>query len=420
MIACLGLVLLAGCGSLPWDGRPTGASTAASPIGRSAPSIPPSSSPMAAATQVPTPSPTATPQPTASPPPRTPFGFAARRMRGEVMAFVRADDLAYARDTLDLATVSTVVFFSLSADAAGHLGQAGSGWRAWTSAAMDAVLARAHRAGVKVVFSLARFAWDSTGIAVSATLLASAEARARLAREAAAEVVRRGVDGINVDFEPLPAGRAAAFDDFVKRLRAELDRIGPGYQLTVDVVGHFDSYDVPGLVAAGADAIYLMGYHYAGWWSKVATSTAPYGGSGYDVTAAVRSLRRNVPASKLIVGVPYYGHLWPTASGAAFARTTGQGADILLKDAVTIAAAHGLRHEPTLHAAWSAWQERACATCAPGWVQLWFDDAQTLAWKWDWIRHEGLLGTGIWTSPFEGSPGAVTAALLHAFGAASP
>ena len=152
-------------------------------------------------------------------------------------------------------------------------------------------------------------------------------------------MVRRGVDGVNVDFEPIPRGQKGNFTDLVRRIRAELDARGPGYQLTFDVVGHFESYDVGGALApGGADAVYLMGYHYAGTFSTIAHGTAPLGGRRYSVADAIRALRRVARPSQLIVGVPYYGHLWPTASGALNARTTGRGYDVLYSSARLIAA----------------------------------------------------------------------------------
>ena len=111
---------------------------------------------------------------------------------------------------------------------------------------------------------------------MSTRLLASPARRATLARELTAEVVRRGVDGVNVDFEPVPVGMAAALTSFVQVLRADLDRAGAGYQLTVAILGHFESYDIAGLVAPhAADALYLMAYQYAGVWSASAGSTDP-------------------------------------------------------------------------------------------------------------------------------------------------
>jgi spore germination protein YaaH len=345
-------------------------------------------------------------------PPHDPakFGFVAKGMSGEVMAFATIPELAYVRDTMDFSAVSTLVFFSLQAGADGAL-QHDSRWRAWTASTFDAVRDRAHAAGTKVVVSVSRFSWSPAETAVTVALLSSPARRDKLALEIAAEVVRRGVDGVNVDLEPVPIGQKAAFTAFVRRLRAALDAAAPGLQLTVAITGYYSSYDVRGLVAPGAaDAIYVMGYPYAGWWSKIAGSTAPLGGSGYTVAATIAKLRADgVPAERLIVGVPYYGHLWPTVSGVLNARTSGQGSDIPLVDALAMLARVTPRWDPIQSVTWAAWHENGT------WVQLYVDDARALAAKWARFRSLGLLGTGMWTIGFEGAPGAANDALRAAW-----
>src|SRR3954469_3435783 len=84
--------------------------------------------------------------PPASSPPgsdSTPFGGAAKGLRGEVFAFVTTDQVAAAADTLDYDATSTIVFFSLQAGANGDI-QQGSTLRAWNSAATDHLIERAH------------------------------------------------------------------------------------------------------------------------------------------------------------------------------------------------------------------------------------------------------------------------------------
>ena len=339
------------------------------------------------------------------------FGFAAKGLRGEVMAFVTTSQVDDALRSLDFAATSTISFFSLEATASGAIHQ-DTRWRSWNAPAVDELIARAHATGTKVVISLARFSWTASGRRDSRALLASTNARARLAREFADEVVRRGVDGINVDFEPIPIGQKANFTDLVRRLRTELDRRRAGYQLTFDVVGHFDSYDVGALLRpGGADAVYLMGYHFAGTFSTIAHGTAPLGGPRYDVGDAIRGLRKVARPSQLIVGVPYYGHLWPTASGALNARTIGRGHDVRYVNAREIAAAHGSSYDPVEKVSRVAWQGRSCAACPVGWLQLYFDDARSLTAKWTEFQRQGLLGTGIWTTAFEGPSGDLDAAL---------
>jgi spore germination protein YaaH len=225
---------------------------------------------------------------------------------------------------------------------------------------------------------------------------------------------------VNIDFEPIPRGQKANFTDFVRRTRAALDAIGPGYQLTFDVTGHYDSYDVGGaLRTGGADAVYLMGYHYAGTWSKVAGSTSPLSGPRYDVSDTISRLLRSARPEQLIVGLPYYGHVWPTASSGVHARTTGGGHDVQYYKATEVAARSGGRWDPVEQVRWVLFRDRACGTCRVSWFQLYFDDARSIAAKYALIKRRDLLGTGIWTSAFEGGRGDLTAAIHDAFGPAA-
>src|SRR5664280_1356962 len=86
-----------------------------------------------------------------------------------------------------------------------------SRWRAWNGPVFDAVRDRAHAAGTKVVVSVSRFSWSPDETTVTIALLGSSPHQVRLAAEIAAEVVRRGVDGVDVDLEPVPAGQAGAY-----------------------------------------------------------------------------------------------------------------------------------------------------------------------------------------------------------------
>jgi spore germination protein YaaH len=361
-------------------------------------------------------SPSIPPSPSGAPPgaARTPFVAAEKRLKGEVFAFVTIDQVADATDRLDWAATSTVVFFSLAADRNGHLVR-DARWKVWTAPRTAALIARARETRTLVVFSLSRFSWSASQTADTIRLLGSADARQHLAEAAADEVVRRGVDGVNVDFEPIPRGQAAHFTDLIRRLRIELDARAPGYQLTFDVLGHFESYDVAGALAAGADAVYLMGYHYAGTFSTVAHATAPLGGPRYSVGDAITGLRKVARADRIIVGVPYYGHIWPTVTGAHNARTTGGGGDVPYREARLVARRHPPRYDPVEAVQWSAWRVRDCATCPLHWVQLYFDDARSLSAKWADVQRRNLRGTGFWTRGFQGQTDDLSTALRKAW-----
>lgn len=342
------------------------------------------------------------------------FGFAAKGMSNEMMAFVTAPQLEYAVETMDWDAVSTVAFFSLEATRDGTIARDG-GWKVWNSPRMDRLIEAANREGTKVVVSLERFAWSKGQTAISRQLLSSAARRDRLAREVAAEVVRRGVDGVNVDFEPIPTGQRDAFTAFMKSLRRELDGAKPGLQLTFAVVGHHESYDVAAATGPdAADAVFLMGYQYAGTWSKRAGSTAPMGGPQFDVVDSVQSLLEEVEPRELIVGLPYYGHAWPTAGNRLNAATQGGGFDVPLDRAMALARRGEVRYDKVQQVAWVPYRARPCDGCATRWYQLYFDDARALRYKLSWIKRNKLLGTGVWTIGFEGGLGPHAEAMREA------
>ena len=332
-----------------------------------------------------------------------------------MMAFVTADQIDYAMGTMDWDVVSTLAYFSLEATADGSIAR-DAGWRAWSSKDMERLIEKAHASGTKVVISLERFAWSPAQTATSRALLASGERRLRLARDVAAEVERRGADGVNVDFEPIPPGQKEQFTAFVRTLRKELDRIGPGMQLTFDVVGHHESYDVAGATGPGAaDAVYVMGYQYAGNWSATARSTAPMGGEAYDLVDTVKSLLKEVDRNQLILGVPYYGHVWPTSGSGLNARTEGGGFDIPYERALRLAEQYGKRYDDVEEVAWVPFRDEPCDGCAPRWYQLYFDDERAAEYKWTWVRRNNLLGSGVWTIGFEGGLGRLDRAMRSVF-----
>jgi spore germination protein YaaH len=410
-------VVAVACGEVSPTARATGQPPAAS----GAPSADPSQqaavgSPSASAPGVASPSP-ALPTPVPSSPAATAakFGYAAKGMSHEVMAFVTSGELKHA-DGIDLSAISTLAYFSIEATATGGLAKTSGGtpsskWTTWTSSRMTDLIAAAHAAGTRVVLSVSRFAWSPAQVEASRYLLDRPAHRSRLIREIVAEIARRGIDGVNLDFEPIPRGSSGNFTALVRGLRAALDAARPGYQLTYDSTGYYASYDIAALTRPGAaDAVYIMGYHYRGTWSRTAGSNAPMGGSRYDVVDTIQAFRKLVPASKIILGVPLYGHAWPTATGSVHARTIGGGYDVLYRDAVGVAAAHGSRTDPVEGVAWSVWRTGGT------WWQLYFDDAASTARKWAFVKKSGLLGTGLWAMGFQGSRQEHFTMLREAFG----
>jgi chitinase len=331
------------------------------------------------------------------------------------MGFFVPSQLDDVRATADLSVLTSLAYFGISSNKNGGLHRTSGGepdfrWTAWQGERMTKLIEDAHAAGTKMILTLTRFSWNHTEAVGTVKLLSSKHARQRLAGQAAAEVVSRGVDGINVDFEPIPDGQSANFVDFVRRLRHEMDARQPGLELTVDTTGYIANYDIKGLTAPGAaDAIYVMAYHYTGSWSGRAGAVSPLHRSSYDVTDTVNAFLKLTTPDKLMLGLAWYGNLWSTQTSSLNSRTRPAGSQygspgsLPYSDAVAVAADHGRLWDSVEQVPWTRWQARACSSCPVTWRQLYYEDAQSLKAKHQLVIDRGLRGTGIWTLGFGGT-----------------
>lgn len=401
----------------------TGLATTAASSSASAPAETATGSPVATA---PLASPgTGTPAPSGSADPgaQVPSG-----MRKEVLGFFVPSQIDYILNTTDFSVLTTIAYFGISANEHGNLHRAVRGspdfrWAAWTGSRMTQVITRAHAAGTKVVLTVTRFGWTSSGLAATVRMLSTPENRARLARESADAVVERGVDGVNVDFEPIPLSQKANFVDFVRRLRSALDARRPALQLTVDSTGFIANYDVAGLTARGAaDAIFIMAYHYSGSWSNHAGAVSPLTRSSYNVTDTVNAFLSLTTPDKIMLGLPYYGNAWPTYTQALLGRTRagspsyGYPGSVVYATAKGLAAAHGRLWDDVEQVPWTRWQARTCGSCPLTWWQLYYEDAESLKLKHDLVTSRGLRGTGVWTLGFGGNGPELNQELRRSFG----
>ena len=113
------------------------------------------------------------------------------------------------------------------------------------------------------MLTIQSFAWTSAGVTRQRSLLGSSANRANLARQIAAAVRDRGADGVNLDFEPIISTYSDEFTALVRSVRAELNKIARGYQLTFDATGWIGNYPIGDATASGgADAVVIMGYDY--------------------------------------------------------------------------------------------------------------------------------------------------------------
>ncbi len=339
-------------------------------------------------------------------------------LRREVFGFLPYWELTDPSTRLDWSTLSTIAYFGVGAAANGDLqrrnadGSTTVGWSGWTSSKLTGVINSAHANGTRVVLTVQSFAWSSSGVTRQKALLGSATARGNLARQIAAAVRDRGADGVNLDFEPIVSTYADEFVALVRTLRAELNKVARGYQLTFDTTGWIGNYPIGAGTAAGAaDAVVIMGYDYRGGSSNPVGSVAPIGGSSYDVTDTVKAYVARVPASKVILAVPYYGRAWSTDSSAPHARNisgtkNGSSVTVVYGVAHDYALQHGRKWDAVEGVAWTSYRRQNCTAaygCVNPWREIYYDDPQALGLKYDVINRYNLRGAGIWALGYDGT-----------------
>jgi spore germination protein YaaH/flagellar hook assembly protein FlgD len=339
-------------------------------------------------------------------------------LRREVFGFLPYWQLNSSTLRIEYDKISTIAFFGVGTDSAGNLlkrnsnGTITTGWGGWTSSRMTSIINAAHANSTRVVLTVQSFAWNSTGKARQKALLGSSSNRLRLARQIAAAVRDRGADGVNLDFEPLVAGSESRFTALVRTIRSEMNKVRKGYQITFDTTGFIGNYPIEAATApGGADAIFIMGYDYRGASSSPVGSVAPLTRSGYDIRDTVAAYAARVPPSKLILGVPYYGRAWSTATDLAHAKNIsgtkyGGSSTVIYTSALPFFEQHGKRYDTTEQVAWTVYRRQHCTTaygCVNPWRQLYVDDAQALRAKYDLVNRYNLRGAGIWALGYDGT-----------------
>jgi chitinase len=264
--------------------------------------------------------------------------------------------------------------------------------------------------------------WTGSGKFSDAAL--SDASRRRFAQSAIEVFIRRSpslFDGIDIDWEfPVAGGmegngeRAVDRDNFtllLAELRRQLDAQGVKdnrhYELTIAASAR--APEIANIDLAGIepllDFINVMTYDYHSAPGKANFNAPLYSAAGdptptWNVHASMVSfLERGVPAGKLLVGVPFYGHAYgqvPNVNAGLFQQGTENPAGWKEGDGdwrtlaqTRLGDPKYVRHwEPTARVPW------LYDSTSGTWVS--YDDAESVAAKAVYVRQRGLGGVVIW------------------------
>jgi spore germination protein YaaH/flagellar hook assembly protein FlgD len=351
-------------------------------------------------------------------------------LRREVFGFLPYWQVNSSSLSIQYDKISTIAYFGVGAAGDGTLmklkadGSVTTGWGGWTSSRMTSIINDAHRTGTRVVLTVQSFAWNTSGTNSQKQLLSSSTNRLRLARTIVAAVRDRGADGVNLDFEPLVSGYGPQFTALVRTIRAEFDKVAKGYQITFDTLGYIGNYPIEDATAAGgADALFIMGYDYRTSAHSPVGSVAPLSRVGYDIRETVAAYTARVPASKVILGVPYYGRAWSTDSALLNANNIsgvkyGASNPVIYTSALPLFADHGKNYDTKEQVAWTAYRRENCTAtygCVNPWRELYVDDARALGAKYALVNQYNLRGSGMWALGYDGTRPELWQAIEDAF-----
>ena len=338
-------------------------------------------------------------------------------LRRQVYGFLPYWESPYSGE-LNYDILSTVAYFGVTVRSNGDLARTSGGsttteWAGWTSSWMTNVINAAHSHGTRVALTVTQFAWTAGGRDDQEALLGSDVARLNAAQQIAAAVRDRGADGVNLDFEPIVSGQGGNYVTFVRQLRAELNKINPGYELVYCATGSIGYYDHAALTASGAaDSVWIMGYDFRTGSSSYAGAISPLTSprSVYDLTQVIGLYKARISVSKIILGLPWYGIAWSTVSNTPNATVLGgsgcRPTSVLFAQAALLASQNGRNYDSIEHSAWTAYQLDCGDTDAGGnpvqtWRELYYDDEQSLAVKYDMVNYWNLRGMGIWALGYD-------------------
>ncbi|MCU0482784.1 MAG: glycosyl hydrolase family 18 protein [Chloroflexi bacterium] len=300
---------------------------------------------------------------------------------------------------IDWNALSVLSLFSVTQSGGGALDRTLAGYRAITGSIGRELIAAAHARGVRVEITFTSF-----GLAKNRAFFGDTARQAITISELRSLVRSLGADGVNVDVESLENEWFVEYGLFVGRLRAALRADNPRATVSVATNGALSGAWMARRAASnGADRIFIMGYSYRSAGSNPG-AIAPLDPRGTPNGLSLRwtldtYAAQGVPMGRLLLGLPYSGMSWPTASATLGAARTGAGSSWFPYAHLDMPASVGatLRYEPIESVSWFAYYDRAAST----WRQVFYDTPRSLRPKYQLAIDRRLAGVGIWALGYD-------------------
>ena len=265
----------------------------------------------------------------------------------------------------------------------------------------------AHKQNVEVWMTVRDFDGGISSEQESYELLSYTSRRETLITQLIAEALRVGVDGINVDFEKISDKCGEHYIEFIRELSVKCRQ--NGLVLSVDnyVPKSFNTqYDrkEQGIVA---DYVVIMGYdeYYAG-----SPEAGPVSSYNY-VKEGITETLKEVPAEKVISGIPFFTRLWKETPKTEEELKSDKGTDAEQYSATVESDAYGMDNAQAIvkqAGVDTTWDKKAGQNYAT-WeadgskYEIWMEDSKSIEAKLKLMKKYKLAGTAEWSLGQESS-----------------
>ena len=224
----------------------------------------------------------------------------------------------------------------------------------------------------------------------SGLVLTDPQVRRTFLAEVLSVVRQRGYRGVDVDFEFVPAEQRQDYIGFVDALRRELSAMG--YPVLAALAPKtyaaqpgllYEGHDYAGLGAA-ADFVLLMTYEWGyAYGPPMAVAPLP------QVRQVLDYAVTEIPAGKILLGIPNYGYDWPLP----FRQGETRARSLSNQEAVALAVRYGaeISYDETAKSPYFYY------TAEDGRPHMvWFEDGRSAAAKLRLVAEYGFHGAGYW------------------------
>ena len=252
------------------------------------------------------------------------------------------------------------------------------------------MIATAKSFGVSPILTLTPFgpAGQFSNYLIS-QIVKNETAKQQLIQNLAYQIVERGFEGVDIDFEYILPEDKIPFVNFVGDIRTAVNELG--YPVSVALAPKISDTQAGllyegkdyGLLGEAADSVLLMTYEW-GYTYGPAMAVAPLN----KVRQVVEYALTKIPASKVNLGIPNYGYDWtlPFVQGSSKATTIGN------VEAVQIAIAHNavIQFDETAQSPYFNYVSEGFTH------EVWFEDVRSISAKFGLVKEYNLRGMGYW------------------------